>query len=551
MKKLFALGVLFFATIALAACNVTPEPDEETYALNIESDIDIVYNVTPDGPYTFGTDVEVTLESYEEGYAFTGWVDHDDALLSEDYRVELTIESDVYLEATFETIDDNDDDDEDNDTDNGEDDDTDNGEDEETEPALFYYTGFEDGEKAAYADGHVFLSDEQWFFADSLIGDLDDDQRVEDYSVRIRDGYIETDFAVSGVYRISFMYGRYLGDDPSDVMFHVSTDQDEWIQIGETLTATETFETFELTFDETLYDAHDFTVEDALYFRISADKDDERVNIDEFEIHTIDGDTPPADDNDNDDDNDEDNDTDNGETGEVPDHIDTDLLEMELDPYYESVEGLWGEELINGLRAILWEDLNYETYGEARYILQETDQDPDNPDNVIQLYTRDSVLGDWGDPWYGIWNREHVWPQAALTEPTSGNTSTGQGSDLHNLTPADPDENNYRGNKYFDESGNGSSYTPHDEAKGIVARILFYMDVMYDDLTVVSGAANVDNYEMGDLDYLLQWNVTFGPDAFEHNRNDIIESYQGNRNPFIDYPHFAELIWHDHPFFMD
>ena len=532
MKRLYTLGVLFLAIITLAACNVTPEPDEETYALNIESDIDIVYNVTPDGPYyTFGTDVEVTLESYEEGYAFTGWVDHGDTLVTEDYRVELTIESDVYLEATFEAIDD------DNDNDN----------DEEPEPVLFYYTGFEDGDKAAYADDFVSLSGEQWFFADSLIGNLENDQRVDEYSVRIRNGYIETDFAVSGVYSVSFMYGMYLSDDPSDVMFFVSTDQDEWIQLGETLTATESFETFELTFDETLYETHDFTVEDALYFRISADTDGERVNIDEFEIHTIDGDTPPADDNDDDDDND----TDNGETGEVPDHIDTTLLEMELDPYYESVEGLWGEELINGLRDILWDGLTYETYGEARYILQETDQDPNNPDNVIQLYTRESVLGEWGDPWYGIWNREHVWPQAALTEPTSGNTSTGQGSDLHNLTPADPDENNYRGNKYFDESGNGSSYTPHDEAKGIVARILFYMDVMYDDLTVVSGAANVDNYEMGDLDYLLQWNVTFGPDAFEHNRNDIIESYQGNRNPFIDYPHFAELIWHDHPFFMD
>jgi hypothetical protein len=33
------------------------------------------------------------------------------------------------------------------------------------------------------------------------------------------------------------------------------------------------------------------------------------------------------------------------------------------------------------------------------------------------------------------------------------------------------------------------------------------------------------------------------PDAFEKHRNDVIESIQGNRNPFIDHPEWADSIW--------
>ncbi len=31
--------------------------------------------------------------------------------------------------------------------------------------------------------------------------------------------------------------------------------------------------------------------------------------------------------------------------------------------------------------------------------------------------------------------------------------------------------------------------------------------------------------------------------AWEKNRNDIIYQHQGNRNPFIDHPEFADKIW--------
>lgn len=46
------------------------------------------------------------------------------------------------------------------------------------------------------------------------------------------------------------------------------------------------------------------------------------------------------------------------------------------------------------------------------------------------------------------------------------------------------------------------------------------------------------------LSTLLQWHKEDTVDAWERRRNDIIYySYQNNRNPFIDHPEYAELIW--------
>ena len=44
-------------------------------------------------------------------------------------------------------------------------------------------------------------------------------------------------------------------------------------------------------------------------------------------------------------------------------------------------------------------------------------------------------------------------------------------------------------------------------------------------------------------DLLLEWNQDDPVSDFELTRNDVIYSYQGNRNPFIDNPFLANLIW--------
>ena len=207
--------------------------------------------------------------------------------------------------------------------------------------------------------------------------------------------------------------------------------------------------------------------------------------------------------------------------------------------YYLSAEGLSGNALFLELREIINDGFSGVTYGEARYILDETDADPNNASNVILVYLGTSVSGVWD---YGVtWNREHVWPQSLLGAQADNNT-VNVASDLQNLKPSNPSENSSRNNRYYDNvSIGGLSYEPRDEVKGDVARILLYMWTMYDYLELVD--VEPSTYEMALLTVLLEWHELDPVDDFERNRNEIIYSYQKNRNPYIDYPEFVDLIW--------
>jgi len=219
-----------------------------------------------------------------------------------------------------------------------------------------------------------------------------------------------------------------------------------------------------------------------------------------------------------------------------------DYLLMDLFEYYDDAEGLSGVNLEVALRGII-SDYTYVSYDAARYILDETDADPNQSGNVILVYTQYSVTGEWYCPTTADcnWNREHVWPQSLLDYDTT------MSADLHNLKPADSGENSSRSNKYYDWVTSSSTYEPPDDVKGDIARILFYMMVRYEILDLVDTVPST--YEMALLSVLLEWHELDPVDDFESNRNDVIYSYQNNRNPFIDYEHFAELIWEDHPYY--
>jgi uncharacterized repeat protein (TIGR02543 family) len=206
--------------------------------------------------------------------------------------------------------------------------------------------------------------------------------------------------------------------------------------------------------------------------------------------------------------------------------------------YYEGIDGLYGDDLFLELNDIVNFGVTMQSYGDARYILNISDQDPDNPNNVILVYTNQSVDGTWD--FGATWNREHVWPQSLLGVSTN-NSSRHEGADLHNLKPAQTSENGSRGNKYYDDFMSTSSYEPRDEVKGDVARILFYMVVMYDHLELVSQTPGT--YQMAMFDVLLEWHADDPVDDFERNRNDVIATYQNNRNPFIDHPELVDKIW--------
>jgi endonuclease I len=150
----------------------------------------------------------------------------------------------------------------------------------------------------------------------------------------------------------------------------------------------------------------------------------------------------------------------------------------------------------------------------------------------------------------GKWNREHVFPKS-LSSPRM-TKEPGMGTDLHNLRAADGQMNNYRSNnKYRESTGHAKlmpqhCFYPGDEWKGDVARIIMYMYVRY------QGSCQATSVGYGTLTYapfndmpdiFLEWNAQDPPSQFEINRNNIIYRFQGNRNPFIDNPYLAALIW--------
>ena len=192
------------------------------------------------------------------------------------------------------------------------------------------------------------------------------------------------------------------------------------------------------------------------------------------------------------------------------------------------------------------------SYGDVRYILDEADRDPNNPSNVLTIYDRQSVSGVWDGT---TWNREHVWPNSRLGVSSVTNTQKNIASDLHNLRAAIVSTNSSRSNKWYDTLTTSSTYYPGNDDKGDVARILFYMVVMYPNLDLV----NIITQTMDDgmyveagtymaiMSLLLQWHMDDPVDNFERNRNDVIYHYQNNRNPFIDRPEYVASIWGNNP----
>jgi endonuclease I len=118
-----------------------------------------------------------------------------------------------------------------------------------------------------------------------------------------------------------------------------------------------------------------------------------------------------------------------------------------------------------------------------------------------------------------------------------------------------------RGNLDFDNGGSAvpeaslskydsDSFEPRPAVKGDVARMIFYMAVRYEgtdgfpNLELNNSVNNGTAPYHGKLSVLKAWSQEDPPDAFEKRRNDVIfDSYQRNRNPFIDHPEWVAAIW--------
>ncbi|HEX8577922.1 MAG TPA: endonuclease [Flavobacterium sp.] len=198
-----------------------------------------------------------------------------------------------------------------------------------------------------------------------------------------------------------------------------------------------------------------------------------------------------------------------------------------------------------------------------------TDLDPNNSNNVILIYgwengtdaivtndrSRSKTNNGGGN---GQWNREHVYAKSlgtpVLQDGGSGANSDA-GEDAHHIRPSDVQWNAIRGNlKFAAGSGNASSVSggwyPGDEWKGDVARMMMYMHLRYPTQCLAKnvGTGPVTGEDPNMVMLFLQWNAEDPVSPFEDIRNayhaNTSNTYaQGNRNPFIDNPYLATLLW--------
>ncbi|MGI4022430.1 MAG: DNA/RNA non-specific endonuclease [Janthinobacterium lividum] len=83
---------------------------------------------------------------------------------------------------------------------------------------------FESGTKAAYATGNVQLTTGEWTFNDALIGNMAADVKNGAKSVRLRTGYIGTNFDISGLTTLVVKHAKYGNDAASTWQLLISTD---------------------------------------------------------------------------------------------------------------------------------------------------------------------------------------------------------------------------------------------------------------------------------------------------------------------------------------
>lgn len=198
--------------------------------------------------------------------------------------------------------------------------------------------------------------------------------------------------------------------------------------------------------------------------------------------------------------------------------------------------------------------------------LRVTDLDPEDKtkNNVLLVYGYDDNDGNpqtdrtrykyqshhGGNP-SGKWNREHIYPKS-LGTPNLGTENAG--SDAHHIRAVDSSRNSKRNNRKFADGQGFSHITNHghwfpgDEWKGDVARMIMYMHLRYPTQTPANRVAySTHNISSEMPDIFLIWNVLDPVSEYEIQRNEYLEQAQGNRNPFIDNPYLATLIWGGEP----
>ena len=246
--------------------------------------------------------------------------------------------------------------------------------------------------------------------------------------------------------------------------------------------------------------------------------------------------------------------------------------------YYDSLEGKSGVELKKAVKALIaphtvidYGDPNPNNTFHPVYVATWTvfaESDVRTVDDILCWWDMYSANNIWVSDGHPGLNIEH---SVANSWWGGKSGSTEAYNDLHHLNPSNGDANGQKsnwplgeiaGNPYWTNgvtttgtavSGQGGGATrvfePYWSYKGDFARAYFYIFTIYDDISWKDDYAWMYN-TASDLtlqkwayDLLLEWNAEDPVAQKETDRNNVVYSYQKNRNPFIDCPQLAEHIW--------
>lgn len=239
----------------------------------------------------------------------------------------------------------------------------------------------------------------------------------------------------------------------------------------------------------------------------------------------------------------------------------------DVDTYYESLMAestdptQWSRESLTALvkdthRNIL--PTNGARVGDDDVYAAIIDLDPGEGNGTVRLLYRNIDMGDtpYANPLY--WNVERLWP-----EERGYNSFSPAYTDVHHVKPADSTVLLLKGLLLFgmcdtveyadacvspandetapDTAQDGKIWQPPAVFRGQIARALLYMDLRYEQLTLKDCGPFTN--AMAYRSQLLQWHAEFPPDEMEMERNNkACGRWQGNRNPFIDYPELAVAL---------
>lgn len=199
------------------------------------------------------------------------------------------------------------------------------------------------------------------------------------------------------------------------------------------------------------------------------------------------------------------------------------------------LQGKSNEQLLDVVRSHAYPSTNI-SYNSARMAMF---TDVDNVAGRVRCVYTSKLYETKGIPDATRMNTEHTWPRS---KKVGGRRAE---SDMHHLFPTNSKANESRSNYPFGvvvktlwtdgesklgtDSRGHTVFEPRDDHKGNVARAMFYISSVY--------ALEIPDDEEA---VLKHWHAADPTDPAERERNERIGQYQGNRNPFIDYP---ELVF--------